>query len=202
MESILCVEIGLQFYQGNNVINKQCNILDALSPSADWSQKFFDNFMAFALTQGVSSADIEPGDDQDQKYNWLHDSMKDLILAILNDDDSISKDIKEGLLRDIEEFEKQNGLNQQADMEDRANAILEKSSILMQELSGWFSNIGKGLEAAFGGTALWKSIGKAFDKAAEKVSSIPAVTKLKGLSSIAMVSQVFSPSLTFSKDLI
>ncbi|CAD6446573.1 7630552f-96ab-41cf-8523-f973691513a3 [Sclerotinia trifoliorum] len=173
---------------GNNLINKQCNILDALSPSADWSQQFFNTFMAFALNEGASIADIEPGGDEDAKYNWLYDSMKDLIVAIINDDPSISSDVKEGIMEDINDFEKQNNLNQEADAETRAAALLEKSTLFMQELSGWFSYIGKGLQAAFSGTALWKWVGQAFDRVAEKFSSsLPGVSKLKGLSSICMV---------------
>ncbi|KAJ8061184.1 hypothetical protein OCU04_010257 [Sclerotinia nivalis] len=173
---------------GNNVINKQCNILDALSPSADWSQKLFDYFMAFALNEGSSIADIEPGGNEDSKYNWLYDSMKDLIVKIINDDPSISSDVKQGILKDINEFEEQNNLNHEADAETRAAALLEKSTLFMHELSGWFSYIGKGLQSAFGGTALWKWVGQAFDKAAKKFSSsLPGVSKLKGISSICMV---------------
>ncbi|ESZ94054.1 hypothetical protein SBOR_5580 [Sclerotinia borealis F-4128] len=173
---------------GNNVVNKMCNVLDALSPSAtsDWSQKFFQTFMTFALQQGATAADIEPP-DQDTKYNWLHDSMQDLIVLVLSDDPSISSDVKQALVEDIYEFEKQNDLNQQADYKTRAAAIVEKSALFMQELAGWFSYIGKGLQTAFGGTALWKWVGQAFDQAAEKFTSLPGVGKLKGISSICMV---------------
>ncbi|KFG84691.1 hypothetical protein MANI_115552 [Metarhizium anisopliae] len=173
---------------GNIVVNKQCNILDALSPSSDWSQKFFDKFLAFATTHGASAADIEAGGGQDQKYNWLHDSMRDLIVAVLSDDPSISDEVKKGLQADIEQFEKENNLNQQADAQQRAAAILEKSTVFMQELAGWFTCIGKGLAAGFSGTALWKWVGKAFDTVAEKLSSsLPALGNLKGLSSLCMV---------------
>ncbi|KAG4032306.1 hypothetical protein MFRU_007g02140 [Monilinia fructicola] len=172
---------------GNNVINKQCNILDALSPSADWSQKFFNTFMAYAINEGASSADIEPGNNQDTKYNWLYDSMSDLIQAVLNDDPTISNEVKQAILEDINDFEEQNNLNQQADAQKRAAAILEKSTQFIQELAGWFSYIGKGIQSAFAGTALWKWAGQAFDQAAELVSSLPAVGKLKGISSICMV---------------
>lgn len=173
---------------GNNLINKQCNILDALSSSADWSQELFKIFMTYVLQEGASIADIEPGGNEDEKYQWLYDSMKDLIMAVLNDDPSISDDVKQGILEDINDFEEQNNLNQEADAETRAAALLEKSTLFMQELSGWFSYIGKGLQAAFGGTALWKWVGQAFDNAAEKFSSsLPGVSKLKGISSICMV---------------
>ncbi|KAI1757865.1 hypothetical protein F4782DRAFT_475448 [Xylaria castorea] len=172
---------------GNNVINKQCNILDALSPGGDWSNKFFDEFLTFTMAEGSTYADIEPDDDQDTKYQWLHDSMHDLIVAVLNDDDKISEDIKKGLQADIDEFEKQNGLNQQADAEQRASAILEKSTLFMQELAGWFSYIGKGMSAAFGGTALWKWAGEAFEQVAAKFPSLKGVSKLKGLCTASMV---------------
>lgn len=113
------------------MINKQCNILDALSSSSDKAQGFFNKFMAIALEEGVSCADIED-DNQDQKCQWIHDSMSDLIKAILNGDDSISADVRASLMQDISDFEIQNGLNQQADAEQRAAPILEKSSIFVR----------------------------------------------------------------------
>lgn len=144
--------------------------------------------MDIALKEGVTCAEIEGG-DQDQIYKWIHDSMGDLIVAILNGDDSISAEVREALLEDINDFEEQNGLNQQADAQQRAAAILEKSTIFMTELSGWMSSVGKGLQAAFGGTAMFKWAGEAFDQIAAKFASkLPGVDKLKGLSSACMVS--------------
>lgn len=114
--------------------------------------------------------------------------MRDLIVAVLSDDPSISDEVKKGLQADIEQFEKENNLNQQADAQQRAAAILEKSTVFMQELAGWFTYIGKGLAAGFSGTALWKWVGKAFDTVAETLSSsLPALGNLKGLSSLCMV---------------
>jgi hypothetical protein len=85
--------------------------------------------------------------------------------------------------------EEANGLNQQADAEQRAEAILEKSTVLMRELTTWMSYIGKGLQAAFGGSALFKWAGEAFDKVSSKfLDRLPSVNKLKGLSSICVVS--------------
>lgn len=170
------------------MINKQCNILDALSSSSDKAQGFFNKFMAIALEEGVSCADIED-DNQDQKCQWIHDSMSDLIKAILDGDDSISADVRASLMQDISDFEIQNGLNQQADAEQRAAAILEKSSIFVRELAAWMSSIGKGLQVAFGGSAMFKWAGEAFDKLSAKyLTKLPGVDKLKGFSSICMVS--------------
>ncbi|KAG8409171.1 hypothetical protein J3459_017659 [Metarhizium acridum] len=171
---------------GNNLINKQCNILDALSPSKDWSEQFFNKFMAIALSDSLGYADIEPDGDQDAKYPWLHDSMHDLIVKVLDDDPSISSDVKQALQEQIEKFEEQNGLNQQADSEQRAAAILDKSASFMRELTGWLTYIGKGLQSAFGGTSLWKWAGEAFDRVASKIP-LKGAAMLKGISSICMV---------------
>ncbi|KAH8433829.1 uncharacterized protein LDX57_011464 [Aspergillus melleus] len=172
---------------GNNLINKQCNILDILSPSKDWAGQFFNQFMALILSDGLEYADIEQDGDQDAKYPWLHDSMHDLIVKVLNDDPSISGDVEAALREQIEEFEKQNNLNQQADAAQRAAAIVEKSASFMKELTGWLTYIGKGVQAAFGGASLWKWVGEAFDRVASKVS-LPGAAKLKGISTICMVS--------------
>ncbi|KAI1828148.1 hypothetical protein F4861DRAFT_245595 [Xylaria intraflava] len=172
---------------GNNVVNKLCNILDVLSPSADRAKKYFDGFMDFAWKQGAQAADIEGG-DQDQQYQWIYDSMNQLVVAILEGSASISDDVRDALTADINDFEVQNGLNQQLDAEQRAAALLEKTTIFMRELAGWMSSIGKGLQAAFGGTALFKWAGQAIDTIAAKYTSqLPGVDKLKGLSSLCMV---------------
>ncbi|KAI9043209.1 uncharacterized protein KD926_004393 [Aspergillus affinis] len=49
---------------------------------------------------------------------------------------SISSDVEAALRGQIEEFEKQNNLNQQADAEQRAAAILDKSATFMKEIAG------------------------------------------------------------------
>ncbi|KAJ8133039.1 hypothetical protein O1611_g587 [Lasiodiplodia mahajangana] len=171
---------------GNNVINKQCSILDVLSPSADKANEYFKSFMAFALKQGVEMADIEDG-NQDEQYKWIYDSMHDMIVAILEGAAWVAADVRESLAEDINEFEKQNGLNHQAEAEQRAAAILEKSAIFTRELAGWMSSVGKGLQAAFGGSALFKWIGEAFDTVSAKFASIlPGVGNLKGLSTACM----------------
>ncbi|CAG8896706.1 unnamed protein product [Penicillium egyptiacum] len=171
---------------GNNVVNKQCNILDALDPGQDWANQFFTEFMAVALEEGGSAANIDDS-DQDSQYKWVYDSMSDLIQAILNGDKWVSEDVRAALLQDINDFEVANGLNQQADAEQRAAAVLEKSTVFMRELCTWMSYIGKGLQAAFGGSALFKWAGEAFDKVSSKfLDKLPGVDKLKGLSSICM----------------
>ncbi|RAL15220.1 uncharacterized protein BO97DRAFT_463091 [Aspergillus homomorphus CBS 101889] len=171
---------------GNNLINKQCNILDALSPSNNYSEQFFNKIMGMIVDEGLHYSDIEQDEDQDAKYPWLHDSMHDLIVKVLNDDPSISSDVRAALQEQIEEFEKQNNLNQQADAEQRAAAILEKSASFMRELTHWLTYIGKGLQVAFGGASLFKWVGEAFDQVAKKIP-LPGANMLKGISSICMV---------------
>ncbi|KAI0413214.1 hypothetical protein F5X98DRAFT_296318 [Xylaria grammica] len=172
---------------GNNVVNKQCNILDVLSPSTDKANEYFEAFMNFALTQSVEVADIE-GEGQDEQYQWIYDSMHDLIVAILEGADWISADVRESLMKDINEFEEQNGLNQRLDSQQRAAAILEKTAIFTREMAGWMSSIGKGLKAALRGTAAFRWAGEAFDKvAAGFESQIAAISSLRGISSLCMV---------------
>lgn len=145
-----------------------------------------------ALDEGGSAANIDTT-DQDDQYKWVYDSMNQLIQAILNGEAWVSDDIRAALLQDINDFEKANNLNQEADIKQRVAAMLEKSALLMKELGTWISAVGKGLQAAFGGTALFKWAGTAFDGVAKKFSSLPGVSKLKGLSSICMVSLILSP---------
>ena len=142
-------------------------------------------FMAAVVDQGAGSANIDD-DDQDQKYQWIYDSMHDFIVAVLNGADWVTGKIEDSLKEDILEFEKEHGLNQQADAEQRAEAILEKSSIFMREMASWISTIGKGLQAAFGGAALFKWAGEAIDKIIDDIGD-KGMSRLKGIGSICMV---------------
>ncbi|KAJ5546864.1 hypothetical protein N7494_004449 [Penicillium frequentans] len=176
---------------GNNLINKQCSILDALDPSSDWGQSFFTEFMAFAAKEGFECPQIS--EDDDKVYEWVHDSMKDQIIAILKGEGEISDRTRESLMKDIVDFEKANGLNSQKEANDRAAALMEKSALFLRELSGWVSSISKGLHAAFDGTVLFTWFGKAFDKIAAKFAlSLKAVAVLKGLTVVLMLAASFA----------
>lgn len=148
-----------------------------------------------AMAVGDTSKCAWISEDSDKVYKWVHDSMKDQIIAILKGDDQLSAEVREALMKDIVEFEEKNGMNPQLDAEQRAAAIMEKTALFVGELSGWMSSIGKGLKAAFSGTALCKSFGKVFDKIAPKFApSLKAVNVLKGISVLSMVSS--SPLFT------
>lgn len=148
---------------------------------------FFEEFMKRAVDESKDYGDIED-DDQDQKFKWVYDSMRELLLAILRGDTTMSDKAREALMNDINEFEIANGLNQRANSEDRAAAICEKSSVLTRELVGWMSSITKGIKAAFG-SSLFSFFGKAFDKLAEKIPpSVKKIGLLKGINTVSAVS--------------
>ncbi|KAL9098010.1 MAG: hypothetical protein Q9163_006241, partial [Psora crenata] len=170
---------------GNNVINMRCNTMNALAPEQDRAQSFFKTIVAFAAEESISYPYAD--DDPENAYQWLSDALSDLVLKVLSNDPSITREVIAGLLKDLEEFEKQNGLNQQLSAEQRAANIVERSTILVREGSRWMTAIGKGLAKAFGGTRLFQWGSAGFDAAAEKVgNSVGGVDKLKGSFTITL----------------
>lgn len=158
--------------------------MNALAPRSTHGDDFFQHIVAHAVSTGVEYPWVST--DPDEVNQWLHDALLDLIIRILNNDPSISEDIRNGLLRDLQEFEEQNALNQALSAEQRAANILQRSAVLSGELSRWVTAVGKGLGAAFGGTRGFTWAKTAFGSAAAS-TDLPAKNRLMGVATIALV---------------
>ncbi|PYH66584.1 uncharacterized protein BO88DRAFT_468977 [Aspergillus vadensis CBS 113365] len=169
-----------------NVINRECCILDALAPSEGIADQWFEYFVGFASERQIHYPYIDP--DEDLAGQWLHDSMKDLIQRVLEGDPSVEEDVREGLEKDIEEFEKANGLDQTATAEARASNIVEKGAVFFAEAKKWLTAVGKGLAVALQGTRLFQLAEASFDQVTKAIGdSLPGLKKLKPLATIGMV---------------
>ncbi|KAI2812118.1 hypothetical protein CBS115989_10777 [Aspergillus niger] len=173
--------------QGNvNVINRECCILDALAPSEGLADQWFEYFVGFASERHLHYPYIDP--DEDLAGQWLHDSMRDLIQRVLEGDPSVDEDVRKGLEKDIEEFEKANGLDQTATAEARASNIVEKGAIFFGEAKKWLTAVGKGLAVALQGTRLFQLAEASFEQVTKAIGdSLPGIKKLKPLATIGMV---------------
>jgi hypothetical protein len=161
--------------------------MNTLAPSQAFADEWFEKIVAHAGAIGLDYPYID--EDSELAGQWLHDSIRDLILKVLLDDPSISNDVKEALLKDIQDFEIANNLDQTQTAERRAANMIAKQAIFLAEAKNWFTAVGKGLSKALGATRLYQWLGTAFDQVSSKVSgSLPATKSLKGLSTLCMVS--------------
>jgi hypothetical protein len=175
-----------RFVQNVNVINRECCILDALAPSEGLADQWFEYFVGFASERHLHYPYIDP--DEDLAGQWLHDSMRDLIQRVLEGDPSVDEDVRKGLEKDIEEFEKANGLDQTATAEARASNIVEKGAIFFGEAKKWLTAVGKGLAVALQGTRLFQLAEASFEQVTKAIGdSLPGIKKLKPLATIGMV---------------
>ncbi|GKZ49349.1 hypothetical protein AbraIFM66951_001754 [Aspergillus brasiliensis] len=169
-----------------NVINRECCILDALAPSEGLADQWFEYFVGFASERHIRYPYIDP--DEDLAGQWLHDSMKDLIQRVLEGDPSVDEDVRKGLEKDIEEFEKANGLDQTATAEARASNIVEKGAVFFGEAKKWLTAVGKGLAIALQGTRLFQLAEASFEQVAKAIGdTLPGLKKLKPIATIGMV---------------
>ena len=159
--------------------------MNVLAPDATHAEDFFRAIIAHAAQMSINYPYAD--DNPDLAYQWLTDALRDLIIKVLNDDPSITREIKEGLLADLLEFERLNGLNQALVAELRAANIVQRQAVLTRELSRWMTAIGKGLAQAFRGTKLFTWSATVFDQVSSQIPNLPGKEKLKGLSTIGMV---------------
>lgn len=168
--------------------------MNTLAPDGPYGEDFFKEIVAHAVATGLELPWV--GSDSDEVYQWLHDSLRDLILRVLNNDPSLSQDIRDGLLRDLEEFERENALNQALSAGQRAANILQRTAFLEGELSRWATAVGKGLSAAFSGTSRFTWAKSAFENASANID-LPGKNRLMGFATVALV--LIASPFVFSK---
>lgn len=168
--------------------------MNTLAPDGPYGEDFFQEIVAHAVATGLEYPWISS--DSDEVYQWLHDSLRDLILRVLNNDPSLSQDIRDGLLRDLEEFERENALNQDLSADQRAANMLQRTTFLQGELSRWATAVGKGLSAAFSGTSRFTLSKSAFENASAN-TDLPGKTRFRGVATAALV--LIASPFVFSK---
>lgn len=168
--------------------------MNALDPNSTYGEDLFRDIVAYA-TAKVPSSPFN-GIDASIAEQWLNDSMYELIVKVLNNDPSISAEIRATLLQQLSDFENANGLNQQASDQDRAAAIVQTSAFLAGELSRWTSAFGTGVAKIFEGTRLFTWAGTAFDKASDNISTA-GKKNLKGIATIALVGPSYISKATY-----
>ncbi|KAI0976249.1 hypothetical protein F4678DRAFT_456572 [Xylaria arbuscula] len=148
-------------------------------------QSWFEKIVAYAGEIGIDYPYIDK--DSAMAGQWLEKSLNEFIVKVLLDDPSISSDVKNALLEDIEAFERANSLDQNATAIKRAANIVLQQAVFIGEAKNWFTAVGKVLSKALKGTRLYQWLGKAFDNISAKVSKLLLGTRfLKGMTTVCM----------------
>ncbi|KZF22467.1 hypothetical protein L228DRAFT_268931 [Xylona heveae TC161] len=154
---------------GNNLVNKQCCLLDALDTSKSFADCWFKEFVGYVASDPTLNYPYID-EDKDLAGQWIADAMEQLILQVLDNNSQINQQVREALQEQINEFEKANNLDQTKTIEERTAAIMVVSGTLMTQMGNWISAIGMGLSTAFGGTKLFQWVSEGFEQAAKKAA--------------------------------
>jgi hypothetical protein len=140
--------LRLTVFQGESVLNKYCNILNALDSEGMYADTFFNQIVAYAISKNLQNPyfplDREAAEKQKE---WLDDAMKQLILQVLNDDPSLPGTIKDELKKDLNDLATAEKLDITKDAETRATETVAKAAELTSNIVMYMDYIGQGFKA-------------------------------------------------------
>ncbi|TFK65127.1 hypothetical protein BDN72DRAFT_209785 [Pluteus cervinus] len=130
---------------GESVLNKYCNIMLALDPTGNATGQYFDAVVAYAVAQKITNPYFPLDNDGATalaQQEWLNDSMKQLVISVLNNDPNIDGTVKSSLQQDITDFLQAEGMAQGATAEETANEIVTHFSEFTAGMVSTMSAIG------------------------------------------------------------
>ncbi|KPM39826.1 hypothetical protein AK830_g6732 [Neonectria ditissima] len=133
---------------GESVLNKYCNILNALDSEGTYADDFFNQIVAFAISKNLQNPYFPLDEEAAKKQNeWLNDAMKQLILQVLNNDASLPGTVKDELKKDLDDLAKAENLDLTKDAETRAAETVAKAAELTSNIVMYMDYIGQGFKA-------------------------------------------------------
>jgi hypothetical protein len=162
--------------------------MHTLAPDENESELFFEKIIGYSMQRGLENPTIS--ENQAEARQWLEDSLLTLTESVISGDSKFATGVRTELLKDVQKYESDNGLDQNLSAAERARNIVNKQAEVLDEASRWMTSEGKDLDKAWSGASLYQWIGEAFDNIQEKYESSKT---LKGLFTTSFV----SPSLSF-----
>ncbi|KAF7596915.1 hypothetical protein BBP40_011960 [Aspergillus hancockii] len=168
-----------------NVINKQCCIMNTLSPVSDAADKWFQNMVLYAHNIGLEHPYIHR--DEAVAEKWLQESLHSLITKTIQGDEDIAGAVQAELLEDIRGFEEANDLDQGKSAKERATQMVDVMSPVTAEAKTWFTAVDNDVQKAWAGARLYQWLTISWEKISDKVgSTINGSKLLKGLITSSM----------------
>lgn len=134
--------------QGESILNKYCNILNALDSEGTYADTFFNQIVAYAISKNLQNPYF-PLDKvaAEKQKEWLNDAMKQLVLQVLNDDPSLPGTVKDELKKDLNDLATAENLDMNKDAETRATETVAKAAELTSNIVMYMDYIGQGFKA-------------------------------------------------------
>ena len=177
----------------------RCNILHALDPKAlgqnGYADKLFQKVVDYEV-KNQNSLTYFPTEDPEGEAGrqWLYDGMKQLIVAVLNNDPSMDSKVRDELTKDLNALMKDMGIAAEKDADTKALAMLKNMDVLITNMSKWTLAVGKGIGALWGKFG-FDLAGSTFDRA---VQALPTATPFrvalfKGIATFCLVRKHVAP---------
>ncbi|KAL2751802.1 hypothetical protein ACRALDRAFT_1073126 [Sodiomyces alcalophilus JCM 7366] len=177
--------------RGDN-INKIVAILYTLHPEEKYPDKWFKIITDYAIANTIELPFLK---DENGQYvqDYMEESMRQLITKVLSNDPSFTGPVRDQLEKDLNEFMKQNNINQNDSLEKKVSACVSLMASFTVEVARLLTITGNGLARVFGGSKLFLLAGKLAEKAGNAMSKVPMGTKIsKGLGALCVVLPLIS----------
>ncbi|RAL06089.1 uncharacterized protein BO80DRAFT_469966, partial [Aspergillus ibericus CBS 121593] len=192
MLKVLQVPVVLDFFVQNpiqpatgrtNAINQQATIMHVLDPTDNLPDSWWQRIMTYTMQRGLESPTISG--DQEEARQFLGSAISTLIIKVISPDGTIPGEVQSELLKDVEQYETDNKLDQSQSAEKRAANILSRESDMLDEASKWATGVAQaGLDEAYNGASLYQWANQTFDQLQNKYNTSK---NLKGIVSAGMV---------------
>ncbi|KAK7419301.1 hypothetical protein QQX98_003453 [Neonectria punicea] len=133
---------------GESILNKYCNILNALDPEGTYADTFFNQIVAYAIAKNLENPYFPLDKDAAEKQKeWLNDAMKGLVLQVLNNDPSLPGNLRDELMKDLDDLATAENIDASQDAETRATETVAKAAELTSNVVMYMDYIGQGFKA-------------------------------------------------------
>lgn len=176
------------------MLNKYCNILNALDSNGAYADDFFNQIVAYAVSKNLQNPYFPLDKDAAEKQKeWLNDAMKSLITMVLNNDSKLNGDIQKDLKGDLDELAKQMEIDAGKTAEEKATELVAKIAELTTNIVVFMDYIGQGFKALARCNG-FKAAAAVVNKAIAKVDSkLPVFPFIKGAMVLVVVRIGFLP---------
>ncbi|KAL6702405.1 hypothetical protein ACN47E_002188 [Coniothyrium glycines] len=133
---------------GEVVLNKYCNIMNALDPTGTKADEFFNRVVAYAVAYNIQNPyfplDKEAAEKQKE---WLSDAMRELIIKVLNKDSSLPSTVSAELKKDLDKLITDWGIDDTKTQKLIADELVTKSAELVGDIVMYMTYLGDGFKA-------------------------------------------------------
>jgi hypothetical protein len=151
-----------------------------------YADDLFANVISRAIAVASTSPYIGLDPNSPDIHDWLTDSMKTLIIQILDKDPSVDPGVQASLLSDLQQLETEEGIDQGQSASLQAEQILKVQSTLLAGMANVMSSFSDGIKAFQQATGGFQRAGAIFDSVVNKIGA-KGMFRMKGVATVAMV---------------